>query len=447
MLFYGRVAARNLLQARRRTLLLSAALGTVSMFMVLFMTFSQGISDTLIRAATLMFTGHVNIAGYYKTRPDNAAMVVTPLTTIRQVIAQHAPQVEAVVDRARGWGKLTSQHGSLESMLLGVDVRDEGKLFRFMQDALEPNMAPRKEQRRLGDIYALSKPHTIVLFAAQAKRLGVDVGDMLTLSVETIGGQQNTDEVEIVAIARDAGFLSNRNVFLNKMTVRDLFQLNDEATGIVMVYLKHFGEEQHMLDVLRQSLSSQGMTVQAYEPTVWRRKIEAAKREDWTGQHLDLTTWRDELGNATWILKTLDALTLLFVTILSLIVIAGIINTMWIAVRERTQEIGMLRAIGMSRRRVLALFMSEAFLLGLGATSVGSLCGAIIATGIGAAEWHVPIEAVQTVLMSDILRLSVRLQHVVETVVLFTTFTGIAALWPALLAARLQPLTAIQNVE
>ena len=36
-------------------------------------------------------------------------------------------------------------------------------------------------------------------------------------------------------------------------------------------------------------------------------------------------------------------------------------NTLWIAIRERTREIGTLRAIGMQRARVLAMFLIEAF--------------------------------------------------------------------------------------
>ena len=39
-------------------------------------------------------------------------------------------------------------------------------------------------------------------------------------------------------------------------------------------------------------------------------------------------------------------------------------NVLWIAIRERTREIGTLRAIGMQRRRVLVMFLDEAFLLG-----------------------------------------------------------------------------------
>ena len=49
-------------------------------------------------------------------------------------------------------------------------------------------------------------------------------------------------------------------------------------------------------------------------------------------------------------------------------------NTMWIAIRERTREIGTLRAIGMQRRAVLRMFLLESLMLGL----VGTVGGALL---------------------------------------------------------------------
>ncbi|HET6344099.1 MAG TPA: ABC transporter permease, partial [Myxococcota bacterium] len=117
MVCYWRMAARNLLQARRRTLALAAALAMVSMCMVLLMTLSQGINDNLVRAATLLITGHVNVGGFYKTRPSNAGTVVTPAPEIKRLAAETLPDVRWVIDRSRGWGKMTSEAGSIEAML------------------------------------------------------------------------------------------------------------------------------------------------------------------------------------------------------------------------------------------------------------------------------------------------------------------------------------------
>ena len=54
-----------------------------------------------------------------------------------------------------------------------------------------------------------------------------------------------------------------------------------------------------------------------------------------------------------------------------LIILVGVMNSMWMAIRERTQEIGTLRAIGMGRGGVLSMFVIEASLLSFGATIAG----------------------------------------------------------------------------
>jgi putative ABC transport system permease protein len=121
-------------------------------------------------------------------------------------------------------------------------------------------------------------------------------------------------------------------------------------------------------------------------------------------------------------------------------------NSMWIAVRERTQEVGTLRAIGMGRERVLLMFMTEAVLLGLAATTVGALVGAVLAVAIDHAHLRVPVDALQKFLMSDTLHVSVRPAQLLEAIGVFTFITALSALWPALRAARMQPVTAIQRV-
>jgi putative ABC transport system permease protein len=124
----------------------------------------------------------------------------------------------------------------------------------------------------------------------------------------------------------------------------------------------------------------------------------------------------------------------------------GIMNIMLASVTERTREIGTVRAIGMSRGAVMGMFMAEAIMLALVATSIGALAGAGIALGIDAMKIHVPVEAVQMVLMSDTVNLVVKPQQLIAAVLGFSIVTAISALYPAIIAARLQPVTAMQSV-
>jgi putative ABC transport system permease protein len=106
-----------------------------------------------------------------------------------------------------------------------------------------------------------------------------------------------------------------------------------------------------------------------------------------------------------------------------------------------------MRAIGMTRRRVLLMFLTEALLLGLLGTTIGALGGAATAMLVDAAAVEIPSEIVRALLMSDVLHFSVSPLQVILVVGIFTAITGLSALWPALRAARMQPVTAIQHAD
>ncbi len=92
------------------------------------------------------------------------------------------------------------------------------------------------------------------------------------------------------------------------------------------------------------------------------------------------------------------------------------------------------------------MFMTEALVLGVAATTVGGLLGTVVSLAIDAARWHVPIPALRFILMSDVLHLLVVPGAVLFSVIAFTFVAIIAALWPATKAARMQPVTAIHHV-
>ena len=287
----------------------------------------------------------------------------------------------------------------------------------------------------------------MIIFAKNAKRLEVGVGDAVTFVTETNDGRTNTIDLTVVAVARDLGMLSGWSSLVNQESLKKVYKLSDDTTGAYWVYVKDISKADAVMADLRVALAQDGFQLMDHDPNPFFFKFETVAGEDWTGQKLDLTIWRDEVSFLTQILDAFDVVTVFVASILLIIIAIGISNTMFNTVRERTREIGTMRAIGIHRRGVLALFLLEAALLGLFATTSGAIVGSGIAFAIDAAAIPVPNEALRAILLSETLKMSVRPGTLVLSVVFLTVCTALAAAWPSLRAARMRPIVALGYVS
>lgn len=109
----------------------------------------------------------------------------------------------------------------------------------------------------------------------------------------------------------------------------------------------------------------------------------------------------------------------------------GIFTIMTIAVRERTAEIGLLRALGAGRRQILVFFLGEAVLL----SAIGGMAGLVIGIGVaGLLSLAVPA-----------LPVSVAVGYVVVAEGIAMLIGLVSGVLPALGAARLEPVEALRT--
>jgi len=426
------IAARNLLQNRRRTALLSAAIVAVTMLLVLLGSLGNGIQATLMQAGTAMLTGHVNVGGFFKITSGMGSPVVVDAKRTLADVREVVPEAAQIVERRRGMGKLVSESDTVQCALTGIDAANEGALrgvLRILKGSLD-NLD--------------GEQHSILLFEKQAERLNVSVGDEVTLTAQVVRGQSNSLDVKVGAIAKDMGLLSIMSTYVSNNVVRDLYQLDPDTTGVIMIYLDDPDQAAGVKARLREGLLERNHRLMEDEPDAFYHKFQQVAGEDWAGMKLDVTTWEDELANIQWTMKTFDTITSLLIGVLLVIVIIGVMNTMWITVRDRTREIGTLRAIGMGRFRVLVMFLLETVIL----SGVSALAGVVLGAGIAGLlnSLQIPVsQGFQIFLMSDTLRLVVSPRSLVLAVVVVPLLTTVGALFPASRAARLKPVTAMQH--
>jgi len=427
------IAFRNVLQQRRRSLILGSAIAFVSMLMVVEAGFANGIQSSIFRSATVLLTGHVNVSGYYKFSATSVAPLISNYKELEDWVKKEVPEAEYVATRARGFGRIISDNKNQFALLGGVDVENE-KGFAEVLEIEE------------GSLDALKEPNTILIFNKHKENLDVELGDELLISTPTLRGVQNTISVRIAAVASDIGFLSTFTMYVPTKTIRDLYQLSDTTTGVMMIYLKDRNKSEEVVQRLRNRLEGKGYELMPKEAIPLGQKLDNARREGWTGQRMDVTSWQDEISFLSRAVNGIDMFARFILMFLLLIVVVGVMNVMWMAIRERTSEIGTLRAIGMPRWQVLVMFLMEAATLSTIATTVGGLLGYAIAAGANAAEIEVASTAAQLFLMRDTIFVDVDVNTVVTALVTVVLFTTAGAFFPARRAAKMPPVSAINRL-
>jgi putative ABC transport system permease protein len=182
----------------------------------------------------------------------------------------------------------------------------------------------------------------------------------------------------------------------------------------------------------RESIAEIHLT---YEPTAPLEEVEESIRQILIARHgredFTLTPQKKMLETFGTILDTITFAVAAIGSISLLVGGVGILTILTIAVSERTSEIGLLRALGATRKGILALFLGEAAVLaGLGG-------GAGLALGWGLAL------LIQTFLPS--LPVETPWSYAVAAEVSSVLIGLIAGVMPARRAAQLDPLEALRS--
>lgn len=430
------IAWLNLVRGLSRYRVVVVIVGAVTAAFVVMLSLSGGIRSTFVASAALLGSGHVTVAGYHKTLPTAVNPVVPEPDPVEAVARDVAPRAE-ILRRDRQIARLYSAtNATIPLFLNGVDVDRENALRGYL-----------KSTQSESHFTGLATPDTIAIFATHARRLGVGVGDTITARAEYSDGRVNTRDLTVVDVYEDVGLLSNWTVWTSTQTAKALYQAPAKSTGALQVYLDDYRQSERTMAQVRSGLEAAGYTLTGQQSRPYFNRMADVAAEPWTGLRLNLTTWEDEVSYIAWILPALDAISAMVLAALLIIVAIGILNTLMIAMRERTMELGTLRAIGMTRRGLLAAVLLEAWMLGLLSAVTGACAGVVIAMVLQSAEIEIPSIALKEILLSDVLTFRVHLSQVVLSIFAVSTFTAVVAAWPALRAARVQPVTAMRGTS
>ncbi len=231
-------------------------------------------------------------------------------------------------------------------------------------------------------------------------------------------GQQTTITAVVVGVQStslltSAGASGNSALMLSMDTARTIglpASNRDEVTAAAAYMTPGLSKEQ--IDQTKKSLDKEGFTAQ---------------------------TIQDQIGIIDQVIKAITYVLLFFGAIALLAASFGIINTLYMAVQERTKEIGLMKAMGMSRHRVFALFSIEAILIGFW----GSILGMLAAIGVG----QIANQVATSTFLKDLQGFELTVFPLTSILIIAFIVMGIAFLagtLPARRASKLDPIEALR---
>ncbi len=314
---------------RRRPLqstltVLGVAVGV--MVLVTALSLTNGFIDELI-SSTLRATPHVTLSSFNASPIPHDEAEREALLSHSQVEAV-SPFLEAqglIARRADKERNISGRRGFVQ--LVGIDPELGQEIF---------DLEILKEQKE-----ALLNSNSIVLGATLARSLGAFEGD----------------EVLIADIDR-----SRRSY-----TVVGTFRVGNELIDSVVAYVSI----PSLQDYLKAEGEISGYHVRLKNPENAREVAGELSRES----GLFTSSWQDLFGLLIEQLRLQKALIAVVVFLIVIVAVMGIANILILTVSEKTEEIAILRALGTSQKRILALFTLEGLFLGGFGTFLGVLLG------------------------------------------------------------------------
>jgi len=285
----------------------------------------------------------------------------------------------------------------------------------------------------------LADKQAALISQAYATALGVRIGDQLTAAYDTkFEGTLPAKTYRVGAIFKANGVVADDMVFLHAKQFYATFYPAPpqkvaalERTSVLFpVLLKEW-------DLLARSPDEKAL----------KQKYDALADSKWHGAILDVQTMYELASNVLKMEQVLNMVTLAAVLVLFFIILIGVVNTLRMTIRERTREIGTVRAIGMQQRDVHWSFITEALLLALFASAAGTVLAFLVMKLVGLITFHAEESFLTIFLVEKHLYFLPTITDIVQNLLIIVGITLFTAYFPARRAARMSVAGALRHFE
>lgn len=358
-----RRAGRSLRQAKTRTLLTSLAIGVGAFTITLALAAGAGGRQY----AADIISSNTDVRELY-VQPKDPHTTYADMTTPREYIDGPSMQFGGGFSQKMLSSDDISKLEKLENVSEVTPIYNASALYvtresqKKYQAGLEPHNSAIKDDILAGNTDDIGN-NEVILPSSFAEALGLPLGDAaLGKTVDIVmansaTGEQKTYTLKVGAVVKSSilSAVGSMTLRTSRDTVADMYNFSMKGTPLEEAYV--------------------GATVLAQDEA----SVEGVKKAIEDAGYMAQTA-EDLMGFLFQFINVLMGVLIGFGALAVLTSVFGIINTQYISVLERTQQIGLMKALGMRGRDVGRLFRLEAAWVGLLGGALGSLLALLAGT-------------------------------------------------------------------
>ena len=414
------LAWRNLWRNPRRTFISVTAIALGYAMLMLFACLLHGLNQQMIDSGTRMGLSHMQVHApdYYPDRSlyhTLGGRTGTELDDLLTALTAH-PQVLAAAPRVYGYGLVSGGDHSAGADLLGIDPAREQQISSFHT---------RLTRGRFLTQQAANGANEVVLGEKLANTIAAEPGSEIILLTQAADGSIGNDLYTVVGILRTGSEAIDR--------------------GTVLMPL---GATQELLSLTANQIHEIGvLTTTADVASTVAARLES--QLDGT-LPVRVRAWPELSPALADYVQMSEGSNAILFSIVFLVAIIGVINTMLMAVFERTRECGVLMALGLRPMYMILLIVLEASLLAGVSITLGISLGAPLV-------WYLQVYGLDLRnVMGELSVVGVVIDPIwygrhdfpsyVQAAVGLALVAVVSALYPAIRAARFRPVEAMRRV-
>lgn len=327
---------------------------------------------------------------------------------------------EEKVDKISNWeGVLGASSRIISNGMISSPQKAGGVQIRGIDPEKEAIVTGLDSMIIEGAYFEGVKRNPIIIGSKMAKNLKVNVRSKVVLTFTDSNGDVTAGAFRVVGIIKSSSISINElYAFVRKDDISSLLGMNREAHEIAVLIDKQYDEN---------------IIVSKY-------------KEEYPNDLVE--TWREIAPELQFMQEMYSSMLYVLMAIIMTALVFGIVNTMLMAVLERTKELGILMAVGMNRIRVFFMIVLETIFISFIGSPIGLLVGAINIymysdKGVDLSNYSEGLEAFgYSSFLYPYLEPKV---YIIVTIAVFITAI-IASLYPAYKAIRLKPVEAIHSI-